>query len=493
VESVCPEVFKKDIDVPFYENGFEIEPCSYATPIHELVTVLIVANKTQKSQDIERIISGIRKYDSRLKINIALYNNDQYNGIESLLTPQDKYHVVKPNASKGKVINELIDQTITKYMLLAVDIIWFNKDVRLERLIREMERQNLASVGGATRNMAGQWNFGCHQSVLKNFTLVYKAGYDESVFDCVYCDYIDGPILLKTDMAKKLHFDEEVHDGLFNDFYLRLNKNGESVICPDVMFFTEKEKRDTSLQNWTVFSNKWEISKLRLSSGELLEFSCPKEYDCWNRDSTLAMSFCCQKELADAVELALQQCKNLGIKCELDGGTLLGALKMHTILPWERDADFIIPSDRFEYYEKSYPSLLKSNYSLKAGRHPKCCKHGRLDGGYYALKGPHWRVEFLGQFALDSEKSPSDFISEPTKVPVNGNWYLSPRNPGLHLRNRFGKNIYKHELHGTDLADTILWVKDHRRSFLPCKHINEPNCMARYAADGNMQFGEPLP
>lgn len=42
-----------------------------------------------------------------------------------------------------------------------------------------------------------------------------------------------------------------------------------------------------------------------------------------------------------------EACKATNSICELQEGTLLGAVKLGTILPWEKDGDIMILSDHF--------------------------------------------------------------------------------------------------------------------------------------------------
>ena len=51
--------------------------------------------------------------------------------------------------------------------------------------------------------------------------------------------------------------------------------------------------------------------------------------------------------MQEALEFLFLACKETQSICELQEGTLLGAVKLGTILPWEKDADIMILSDHF--------------------------------------------------------------------------------------------------------------------------------------------------
>lgn len=49
-----------------------------------------------------------------------------------------------------------------------------------------------------------KWTTGCEQSVLQNYTLVYRHGYDRSMEECMFCHHIHGPFVAKTELFKKV-------------------------------------------------------------------------------------------------------------------------------------------------------------------------------------------------------------------------------------------------------------------------------------------------
>ncbi len=68
--------------------------------------------------------------------------------------------------------------------------------------------------------------------------------------------------------------------------------------------------------------------------------------------SGLVVPPCCLENIADAIKFVMEQCGRNNITCELQEGTLLGAVKLNKVLPWERDADIT-------FLTADFPKLVK--------------------------------------------------------------------------------------------------------------------------------------
>ena len=55
------------------------------------------------------------------------------------------------------------------------------------------------------------------------------------------------------------------------------------------------------------------------------------------------------QELFGALSTLFNICDQVGARCQLQEGSLLGAVKLSTILPWERDADIAVLSSHFHH------------------------------------------------------------------------------------------------------------------------------------------------
>ena len=87
--------------------------------------------------------------------------------------------------------------------------------------IREIEAQNVDLLGGALRYPNGHWDLNCHQFTVRNYTLQLLPNYLHSTReDCILCDHVSGPILVRTVSLKNFAFDETMKhsDIVFLDF-----------------------------------------------------------------------------------------------------------------------------------------------------------------------------------------------------------------------------------------------------------------------------------
>jgi len=486
--NVCPEQFMGfDYGNPFFEQGFKTIECNYSKPINELITIVLVPKILPKSKEyMNNLLKSIRQYDAKIKICMVLPKTKNSLGIAFSRNYLNLTIIYLQTHSIGRAWNKLIGKVNTKYTLVARDIAWFNTDARLDRLIREIETLNVTTAGGATRNVAGQWSIGCYQRALRNNTLTYKAGYDVSMNGCMFCDHLDGPFVIRTDDVKQIQFDISLmQHGLFEDLFLRMGKK-DHILCPDSMFFIQNVPRINSVNKWKQFAKTWELKRLILS-GTVLDFPCPSEYTCRIGGH---LSPCCQQELSDLVNTSINICNEFNVVCEALAGTLLGAIKFNSILPWEEDADIYFLSSNYSALRSSKTKFQAAGYKFKNNNALKPFLESYIrnttlsQSGHFDVFSKHWRLQFI---AVPFLPSVTNTFAQ-TKLRLNGNWIRAPRNPGLVARNTYGKEIYHHALHK---------LRTHRRDFpeyfLPCTNVDLGSCLINYNTDGNIQFEDPIP
>ena len=78
-------------------------------------------------------------------------------------------------------------------------------------------------IGGAVRHLNGKWSQNCYQTVYKNYSIHYFAGYEKSENECLLCDLFLGPIFGKTEKLKDIKFEEKFSDSIISpDFFLKV-------------------------------------------------------------------------------------------------------------------------------------------------------------------------------------------------------------------------------------------------------------------------------
>ncbi|XP_045215787.2 uncharacterized protein LOC123566028 isoform X2 [Mercenaria mercenaria] len=496
---ICSETFKGgNFGFPMYYKGFETDSCDYGVSVSSLVTVIkyiiVKPNDVEsKGIEIDQFLSSL--YDTMnnvrtlIAVNAATFPNEK----------KTKYPLVKiiqsNDKSEGAALNKLIKEVKTPYVFVARNINFITNDSRLERLVREIESLNVVAAGGSIRDLNGHWKKGCFQSVYRNYTLKYIEGYDESFHECVFCDYIQGPFVTTTSYLKQNVFQEfDESNGLYEDWFLRLFQKGkETVVCPDAMFNVDNRTAQSD-SNWTNFAQKWNLFKVKTPKGYTFTRSCEKQ-ETSSRPSQ-SLSPCALQKMSNGVKTIMRICEETGVICELQEGTSLGAVKFGKVLPWDLDFDIRFLATNCSKCMQ-LESAFKKTADLKVDSFSSSCCNKKLKFGErdnFAIHYQGYGGDFTGHPVMDS-----DILSKaglaPTKILFDGQWVNVPRNPGLFMRNRYGKELYQHAEHWRYSGGG---VKNHRLNyttnlFISCKQQSSHDCLDRYNADGDLPFEETPP
>ena len=89
--------------------------------------------------------------------------------------------------------------------------------------MKALETTNADFIGGAVRHLNGKWSQNCYQTVYRNYSIHYFAGYEKSENECLSCDMFVGPIFGRTEKFKDIKFDEKISDAIVSpDFFLKV-------------------------------------------------------------------------------------------------------------------------------------------------------------------------------------------------------------------------------------------------------------------------------
>ncbi|KAJ7357575.1 hypothetical protein OS493_024383 [Desmophyllum pertusum] len=257
-------------------------------------------------------------------------------------------------------------------------------------------------------------------------------------------ELLQSPFLAKTSVLREIGFHLSGKYGLFRELFLRvkdrfssshpgLDHGGTAVVtCPDVMFHMQSPPiRDEQLVN---FANKHDIKKIVEADGRTRWFGCRRGIKHRNGDkcplkSGLVVPPCCLENLADAIQFVMEQCIRNDITCELQEGTLLGAVKLNKVLPWERDADITFLTADFPKLVKIKDLFTRQGYVVHDIKEPWCCVEGSKAGGKLELLADGWSIQMYGQHRMNPRETLTNGHL-PTKVFFSGSWLNVPFNPG---------------------------------------------------------------
>jgi hypothetical protein len=204
---------------------------------------------------------------------------------------------------------------------------------------------------------------GCKQSAYVNYQLVYEDGYFESLHECVFCDYIEGPLLVSTKKIQEMQFSKELVQGVFEDFFLRLyNQNSETVVCPDSMFFANKPKLPTTTE-LLPFMNKWNIYQFSERHSWNHTYPCDKYATC-SRIASVMQHPCCTQLSIKSLKHVMGRCEALNIICKLLCGDFLSGVKISGKFPWDMDSDVNFVSANFSVMKQILTDSKKQGYGF---------------------------------------------------------------------------------------------------------------------------------
>uniref|UniRef100_A0A6P8J045 Uncharacterized protein LOC116305542 n=1 Tax=Actinia tenebrosa TaxID=6105 RepID=A0A6P8J045_ACTTE len=250
-------------------------------------------------------------------------------------------------------------------------------------------------------------------------------------------------------------------------------------------------------ESYVELAKKWDIKKWVESDGQVRWYGCRRGYRHNQGTSKCSLTKglgnppCELENLADAIKFIMRECEKAGLFCELQEGTLLGAVKFNKVLPWERDADITFLTANYTAFKNLMrPKLIEQGYSLTTyDTSVRCCLEGRQTGGQFLIGTPSFTIEMYGQYMMESEilaarGQPS------TKINFAGEWVNVVRNPGLYARNRYGPNHFRHAEHWRDAGSATGWVFYRPSHFTKCPTPGHSACLDQYPADGNIQFSD---
>ncbi|KAL9984857.1 hypothetical protein ACROYT_G007197 [Oculina patagonica] len=490
---VCPDEYKGGkFGYPFYATGWVISNCTNAKPIRSVISVLIntVAYPKEDEKHIETVLKGVTETYPTVQVYMATRTNEV---METAKKYKNVDAVKVDDAQLGKGWNMLISKVSTPYVLVARDVFHFTWLTQIERQIRVISQiPNVGVAGGAYRNFSGHWKAGCVQTKLKNYVLEYQEGYYHSKNECMYCDYLQGPFVTKTNLLK---FDESLpNEVIFEDWFLRVVEDGNLIMsCPDAMYFTTDYSaypKRTDRNVWTPLATKWQLNRVLLPQGVKYSFSCKDiGFECKAQD--LLLPVCCQEEYADALSFFQKFADMHNVTFELDTGSVLGGVKFNGLLPWDLDGDMIALSSDITIFNRSetLEYFQKNGYSLTSYKPP-----GPAPGegsGYVDIVFNGFDIEVWGISPVtNTQYLPSELQKHSTftKANIRGNWIDTAFSPGLFSRNRYGREILKHSQSWRSWQLPHSYADYDPGKFTPCENPNHHACLQNFPADGDIPF-----
>ena len=485
----CPEVYNgPTYGYPTYKTGHIRQNCSRSSLI-ETVTIVLIQPQFQYSHNMTEELLEFKK-KMKIKDMILVLELEHFGDLhKSVLFKHGIRLHSFINQTLGGILNFIITKIIsTPYTLLAANIIIQQESIDIERLINVQELTSAHVIGTSSKYFTGAWNRGCFQSELKMYILRYIPGYFQSHHSCLHCDFTNSPFLAKTSYLEQFQFHEDFTGGMFEDFFLNIKyANHTLLVCPDVQFTVISRLPPPS--SLLGFSKKWDIKKLIDIHDRTSWYGCRRGYAYTAKIRCpyfkgMAIPPCCLENLKDALVYIFYLCDIYNITCQLQEGSVLGAVKFSSVLPWELDADISILSQQFYQFVNLKAALQSRNYTLVIDEYPraenKSFAPSNLEGGVLHIRADGWSIQVFAQKILS--ESMARFL-------LNGQWLNLPENPGLYVRNRYGYEVYKHAEHWITTGQLSGWKMYKSGQFSNCSKPDHHACLNHHIPDGNIAFG----
>ncbi|KAK8745864.1 hypothetical protein OTU49_000058 [Cherax quadricarinatus] len=398
-------------------------------------------------------------------------------------------HSVEANTSTSVAYMEVLRHVTTPYLLVATGVSSLTPLARLERLVWTAEHLGVWAVGGGLETPSGHWHTGCLTSTYAHYQAGWARGQLGTADQCLICQGLEGPFLALTAALRHLGWDTKLPRQVSQvDLFLRASHTNHmlAAACPKSLFTLKEELGPPSRVALLSLARRHSLYTVDAAGAVRATFSC-KEVGTSCADTGLALPPCCRQELATLVRFLMDTCEAHGLLCELQEGTLLGAVKTSGVMPWERDADITFHTKNFTALSELKDVFDRAGYSLYLTDNRWCCVDGRWAGGQGSLSSGQWRAELWSQHAMDSEDNL--LAGRPrTRIEFDGSWVPAPTSPGQYVRNRYGVEVFRHAQHWLAPGRSSGWEEYEAGKFLPCPRPAHHACLDKYLPDGNLKL-----
>ncbi|XP_071517275.1 uncharacterized protein [Panulirus ornatus] len=398
-------------------------------------------------------------------------------------------HGVGGNTTIGVASTQVLNHVTTPYVFITTGLTSLTQMARLERLVWAAEHLGVWAVSGGLQAPSGHWHTGCLTSSYAHYEVNWWHGRLGTAGECLLCQSLVGPFLAVTAALRHLGWDNELPREVIQlDLFLRASHSHHmlAAVYPKALFEINSDLEAPPRASLLSLARRHKVYSVQAAGGVRVTFSC-SEVSANCGDIGLALPPCCRQELANLVRFTMDTCAAHGLLCELQEGTLLGAVKVGGVMPWERDADVTFHTKNFTALEELRDVFDRAGYSLRLKDNRWCCVDGKWAGGQGSLSSSQWRAELWSQHAMDSEDN--ILAGRPlTKVEFDGSWLAAPTSPGQYVRNRYGLEVFRHAQHWLDTGRSSGWEEYEAGKFLPCSRPAHHACLDQYVPDGNFKL-----
>ena len=408
------------------------------------------------------------------------------------------------NGDQREVVRKMLASVNTKYVIVAREMVILNFETSIEGLLRPILNKQADIVGSTYVNEEKEWVLGC--SLTRTLWSQFRTldGVEAKNPSLIVCDSLTGPFAVEKDKLLKVVNLKILEGGSMfyaNVFYHISETNRDTItrLCLECSSEIVKKRKTADESEILQFLKQTQLSTMILNNGSRMEYTCEKiglacsRYSSNGKRNGMFRPRCCIMELHYLLVRTSEVLNKHKFPYELDGGTVLGAVKFSHTLPWERDHDYEFRLDSKSRWPPLRKEIEKLGYSTEAR------------GNYIGLKSRYWRLEANGVGAMMR-----DFISlknntkiayrghylprsrifaNATLVRIGTSWIPNNTNPGQFARSRYGVSCLKHAWHWSELGKSTSHIIYKPGNWgTPCKSPGHHTCSDNYVCDGSLQF-----
>lgn len=197
---------------------------------------------------------------------------------------------------------------------------------------------------------------------------------------------------------------------------------------------------------------------------------------------------CCRQKLNNILALVDKFCRMWNLSYVLDSGSVLGAVKMSGVIPWDIDGDIVyLKKDHGVFETEGVKFFAQHNLTLSWFRGSPSSS-----STYFQILSERFFVEMWGLDSLDASNVSVTYPFSIVPFGGDGSWVVAPSNPGKYSRNRYGIDVLKHAHSWRHTGGNSSWEPYESGKFLTCLNFKHHACIDRYPPDGNIPFDVTL-
>ncbi|KAK4289559.1 hypothetical protein Pmani_037482 [Petrolisthes manimaculis] len=380
----------REWDIEKESGSVASSPNVITEKVAQVVTVVAIG------EGLEGLLTGLASTHPGLTVHLATPSVSPHNHHH----PQLRLHIhTEPNATSASGLTRILQQVTTRYVVVAAGAVTLGG---LEKLVWAVEHLGVWAAGGMVQSEWGEQRSSCLSSRYAYYEAAWKRQQLGTAGGCQLCHALEGPFLALTVALRHLGWNNDMGTDVGQlELFLRAAHKHHmlAAVCPTSLSTLASLPKPASRANLLNLARRHDLYSMQVPGRTKVTFSC-SELSVICSGGGVALPPCCRKDLAALIRFTMDTCEAHGLLCELQEGSLLGAVKTEGVLAWERDADITFHTGNFTALNQLSEVFQRAGYSLDLTDNRWCCVGGRWAGGQGVVSAGRWRAEMWSQHIM---------------------------------------------------------------------------------------------